>query len=341
MRRTWLFSGVVFVGISLALTFLSAKVELPYDKSCPVVYDNDSAEDMYTDEYLMALASAGDISLRGIIGSSGGWREPKFPDPTAIFERDAAMRVAMVKKARRSGMRNIPEPVRGADRALVKPDSGRIEDTVPVDCAGARLIVREAQKASESKPLVLVMGGVSTVAASAYLMNPAISNHMVLAWMGGSRENEMKNFNDTVNRWATYIVLQRLRIVLFGSVAEQAPYVPKRRLKELPETELRQWMIEKELPHVHLPGEHDYDCPPAIALMRADYVRAAKRKSFSRYDESGDMYLKDDRHGNVLVITRADQAIATSEWWRALKNAEAYAGRPLPDQTVHTADGAR
>lgn len=327
MKRNWLVPGVVFMGIILALVFAPTKVDLPYDKSCPVVYDNDSAEDMYTDEYLMALASAGEISLRGIIGSSGGWREPRSPDPAAIFEKDAALRAAMVAKARRSGMTNIPEPVRGADRALVKPDSGLIEDTVPAGCAGAQLIVREARKASEAKPLVLVMGGVSTVAASAYLMDPSISNHMVLAWMGGIRENEMKNFNDTVDRWATYIVLQRLRIVMFGSVADHAPYVPKRQLAELPDTELRQWMIEKELPHVNLPGEHDYDAPPAISLMRADYILAAKRKSFSHNDENGDMYLKDDRQGNVLVITRANQANATAEWWRALKNPAAYASR--------------
>lgn len=317
---------MLVMGSFVALVLKSPKVELPYDKSCPVIYDNDSAEDMYTDEYLMALASAGEISLRGIIGSSGGWREPRSPDPAVIFEHDAILRTAMVAKARRSGMTNIPEPVRGADRALVRPSSGLIEDTMPVDCAGAQLIVREARKASEAKPLVLVMGGVSTVAASMYLVDPSISNRIVLAWMGGVRENEMKNFNDTVDRWATYIVLQRLRIVMFGSVADHAPYVPKQQLAELPDTELRQWMIEKELPHVNLPGEHDYDAPPAISLMRGDYILAAKRKSFSHNDENGDMYLKDDSEGNILLVARASKAIATMEWWRALKNPAAYDG---------------
>ena len=45
-------------------------VELPYGNYNIVIYDNDDFRDMYTDEYLMALASAGDIKLAGIINSS-------------------------------------------------------------------------------------------------------------------------------------------------------------------------------------------------------------------------------------------------------------------------------
>ena len=44
-------------------------VILPYDRTCPVIYDNDDHRDVYTDEYLFALASSGDIELGDIITS--------------------------------------------------------------------------------------------------------------------------------------------------------------------------------------------------------------------------------------------------------------------------------
>jgi len=54
---------------SIAAEPAVASVKLPYDRTCPVIYDNDYAND-YVDWYLMALASAGDIRYRGISTSS-------------------------------------------------------------------------------------------------------------------------------------------------------------------------------------------------------------------------------------------------------------------------------
>jgi hypothetical protein len=54
---------------SMAAEPAAAPIKLPYDQTCPVLYDNDYAND-YVDWYLMALASAGDIRYRGISTSS-------------------------------------------------------------------------------------------------------------------------------------------------------------------------------------------------------------------------------------------------------------------------------
>ena len=43
---------------SMAVEPAPAPAKLPYDRTCPVIYDNDYAND-YVDWYLMALASAG------------------------------------------------------------------------------------------------------------------------------------------------------------------------------------------------------------------------------------------------------------------------------------------
>ncbi|HUJ71328.1 MAG TPA: PKD domain-containing protein, partial [Verrucomicrobiae bacterium] len=304
---------------------------LPYDNTSPVIYDNDDADDMYTDEYLLSLASAGSIPLKGLITTSGGWSQPLFPDPVFNFQWDLSGRSEIVGKALRSGMSGLPTPVAGSGVALVPPGSGVIEDTAPIDTPGAHLIVTEAHNATADQPLVVIMGGPPTTLASAYLMDNSITNTVVLSWLsGGPGENDVQNFNDTADLWATAIVDQRFRVVLFGPVFQQAALVDKSLLINLPNTELRQWMIDKNLPHVNLPDGQDHDGPPAISLMRPDYILTAKPKSVGGINGDGTLFLQDDPNGNILMVTAADQSIATAEWWRALSNSAAYGNNPLP-----------
>jgi hypothetical protein len=312
----------------------SLAVSLPYDNTCPVVYDNDDADDMYTDEYLLSLASAGNITLKGMSTTSGGWVEPLFPDIVFNFQWDLSGRGEIVSKALRSGMNNLPMPIVGSGVALVQPGSGVIEDTVPVDTPGARQIITEAHNTTTNKPLVVIMGGPHTTLASAYLLDNSITSTVVMAAQsGGPGENQLQDFNDTADRWSTMIVVQRFRAVLFGPVFNQAALVNKSLLTNLPNTELRQWMIDKNLPHVHLPGGQDHDGPGAITLMRPDYVTTARPKSYGGI-VNGNMVLTNNSNGNILVVTAANQTIATTEWWRALSNSAAYGNNPLPPVKV-------
>ena len=320
----------------------SSAISLPYDNTCHVVYDNDDVDAIYTDEYLLSLASAGNITLKGMITTSGGWSEPLFPDPVFCYQWVLNGRSEVAGKARRSGLSNFPTPVAGSGVALVQPGSGVIEDTVPVDTPGAHLIVTEAHNAATNKPLVVVMGGPSTTVASAYLMDNSITNTVVLAWMaGGPGENDLQDFNNTADWWATIIVMQRFRAVLFGPVVNQTPLVDKAQLTQLPNTELRQWMIDKSLPHIGLPGGHDENGPPAITLMRPDYITTAKPKSYGGVDGNGNMFLQDDPNGNISIVTTASQAIATAEWWRALSNSAAYGNNPIAPVKVPFSGAAK
>ena len=319
-------------GISSAQESLA--VSLPYDNTCPVVYDNDDADDMYTDEYLLSLASAGSITLKGMSTTSGGWSQSLFPDSVFNFQWDLSGRSEIVGKALRSGMSQLPTPVAGSSVALVRPASGVIEDTVPVDTPGARQIIAEAHNATTNKPLVVILGGPSTTLASAYLLDNSITSTVVVASQsGGPGENDLRDFNDTADSNATSIVLQRFRVVLFGPVFNQSALVNKSLLTNLPNTELRRWMIDKSLPHVNLPGGQDHDGPAAIALMRTNYVVTAKSKSYGGI-VSGNMVLTNNPNGNISIVTTASQAIATAEWWRALSNSAAYGNNPLPPVKV-------
>ena len=297
---------------------------LPYDRSNPVIYDNDSAEDVYTDEYLMALAGSGDINLRGLI-TTASYASSMRKSETS-FEWGISVRKEIVGKASRSGMKNIPDAVGGPSVDLVRPASGRIEDTVPIGSQGAKLIIEEAKLATPQKPLVIIMGGQATAMADAYLMDNSIVENVVLAW---SNRWYPLGYNGMIDIWSTYIIMSKFIVVEFDYGNMNAdPYVPKQRLIELPDTELRQWMMEKELPHVSLPGEHDFDVHPAIALMRPDYVTGVRKQAVSHLDSEGIPVLKDDENGNILMVTEADKEVATDEWWRALKNPLAYGGNP-------------
>jgi hypothetical protein len=145
-------------------------VKLPYDNTNPIIYDKDGVINCYTDDYLMALASAGDINLVGIITSSTIQPYNKHVS-LEDYERMVVQRVEGINHARNSGFGNIPDPVCGPKGYLQKPASGKIEDTQPMGTPGSWLIVNEAKKATPEKPLVFVMGGAITVAADANNMD--------------------------------------------------------------------------------------------------------------------------------------------------------------------------
>jgi hypothetical protein len=87
----------------------------------------------------MSLASAGDTRLVGIISDYAQDNGPRLAEENWHYQH-------IIEKARRSGMKNIPNATAGAGTTLTKPASGLIEETVPIDTPGSRLIVEEAKK---------------------------------------------------------------------------------------------------------------------------------------------------------------------------------------------------
>jgi len=334
------FSAAVFCfGISTLLLVgcHRAPVQLPYDRTNPVVYDNDSAVDMYTDEYLLALSSLGEIQLKGMMTSSSVVPENKWVPPEE-YEREVVNRQRLTEAARLSGFRNVPTPVRGPKAMLKKPASGRIEDTKPIDSAGTRLIIEEARKCTPEKPLVVVVGGPLTAEADAYLLDPSIANKMIVAWLA-FENRDMGNYNGCADSWAAYITLQKLRLVQFGRGGW--PRVLKPELKELPPSPLQKFMYEAYLPsNPPGPGDHDGDAPPAIALMRRDYAYKVNAATFGHFKiEDGyeipvfkrdfpvllsrafHRALRIPEKGRAIVVIDPEVSVATEEWWRAIRTA--------------------
>jgi hypothetical protein len=314
------------VGAAAEIGVLSEGVQaqnLPYDNTNPIIVHNDDAVDVYTDEYVLALSSAGEIGLRGMITGS-----PVAPQNEAVtleyMQNAARQRTEIANMARRSGFVRVPVPVTGAFAHLVRPESGAIDDTAAIHTEGSRLIVTEALRATPEKPLVIVAGGPLTDVADAYLLNRAVADRIIVAWVGGTLW-DMLDYNGAADAWASYIVLEKLRLVQFVA-NDYLPHVPKARLSTLPRTPLREWMIAKQHPN-GLPDEHDGDGPPAISLMRPDFVGATRRVSFAGWVTRGGAAVptfREDPNGRALVVTAASAAVATEEWWRALSNPAAY-----------------
>jgi hypothetical protein len=299
---------------------------LPYNKSNPIICDNDSHSDTYTDELLMVLCSAGEIDLRGMITTS--------PENCCVnietYSFDAAGREEIYKKAVRSGLKNLPAPVKGPSKPLLKPSSGKIEDTLPIDTAGSRLIVEEARKASKDKPLVLIMGAPLTAAADAYLLDNSIAGKVVVSWLGGTLD-DINDYNGVMDIWAAYIVIQKLRMIQFPA-GLGAPSVPKEKLNELPDTELVRYMKDKRLPHVNaLPLNiiDDADSQPVISLLREDYITGYKSMCFDCWYQSSQGIIpryREAENGNITVITGLNGKTATEAWWQAFKDPKAWNG---------------
>src|SRR5210317_414779 len=86
-------------------------VILPYDNTNPIIYDKDEAINCYTDEYLLALSSAGEIKLLALITSSSIAPYNQWVT-SEDFERMLLQRAELINYARKSGFRHVPDPVR-------------------------------------------------------------------------------------------------------------------------------------------------------------------------------------------------------------------------------------
>ena len=174
----------------------------------PVIYDNDWWFDVFDNNYLWAQASLGKMNLRGNIVSRDMWDWRKGYQYS--MEQSWQDATKALRSANDSGLKNIPELTRGADQVLLRPASGRIEDTEPHPTPGSRLIVDEAKKASPERPLLVVVGGPQTTVANALLTHPEIAPNMVV-------------FNLTVtggyngkDGWSAYVVAKQTRSVDWG-----------------------------------------------------------------------------------------------------------------------------
>jgi hypothetical protein len=342
------------VRLSTAFAFLAilaaeaaAQVQAPpYDRSLPMIYDNDGTiESGFTDPFVLAMSSAGVINLRGIVATCSYAEETRIP-PFSPVPDDKNFciieRKELFEKARRSGFKNIPPLYAGPTLSFQsrKPGSGRIEDTAPFNSPGGRFIRDQARLATATRPLVIFMGGQCTAVVDAYLLDPTIADKMVLAWVTGHKRSDgqmdSNEYNAGVDPWGTYIAHARLRVVAYcfpNDGTDAYALTPKSRLPELPDTELRTTMMENRWPRgngTFSEPSVDWDAMPAFWLFRPEYIVRTKRVSFSHWYPSPWTpvvqlpFYREDPAGRTLVVWDGSRTVATDEWWRRMKDPAAW-----------------
>lgn len=178
------------------------------DDSNPILYDNDWWMDIFDAYYLWAQTSLGKARLRGNIVTRDMWDHPKYQYSMqdCIQNGEKALELA-----RKSGFDNIPNLTLGADQALQRPESGKIEDTKATASPGTELIIREARLASPEKPLVIFVGGPLTTVANALLLEPEIGENMVVFTLTVSEYG----YNGK-DGWSVYVTAKRTYLVDWG-----------------------------------------------------------------------------------------------------------------------------
>jgi inosine-uridine nucleoside N-ribohydrolase len=328
--------SILLAAVWAAFVHGVSAVELPFDRTCPLFYDNDDHRDVYTDEYLMALAHLGEIKLVGLTTT--------YAPNAREYDLFVKGRAEIVAVARRSGLKNVPEAMPGTSGKLTRPASNRPEDTRPLKLAASEALVAEARKCTPEKPLVFLTGGQLTVVADAWLQAPDIADRVVVAGLFGAPK---RDYNASLDAWAWTIVMAKFRVFAVpfgapnqrGTVFLKAAEVPKARVRsELPQSvPFFAWMLEKRHPSNGGPDEHDYDGQAAIALMRPDYITQVRRWRPDGIHPNGDVRLVPDENGPVIEAVDADQGVSTREFWRAmhalreaLPKSAVSSGAPIP-----------
>lgn len=179
-------------------------LELPgVDSTNPVILENGTFINPLDGAYLWAKASMGHLDLRGTIVSFGA------DTGAANLAANLLNCSRLIRLARYSGMRDIPDPISGSEFKLGAAPSGNRTLPRPIANAGTDLLIREARRASREKPLLVFCGANMTTVASALLLEPGLADHMVVF----GAHNATSNAGDSL---ALAVVAKQARLVEWG-----------------------------------------------------------------------------------------------------------------------------
>ena len=215
---------------------------LPVDERNPLVVMNDWPYDNWFGEYAVLLSSGAGPQLTGIIANT----TPTWPD----IQKNLTGWQDMVTAARASGIKNLPDPLPSVGAPLVMPASGDIDQTRPNRSRGALFIVDESKRVSlPNRPLVVATGDGLTDVADAYLVDPSVTERVVVvASLGGmtAAGANMGDPNGNADPWADTIVANRFRYVQVSAYYNQQGDVPAAKVAQLPANPLGTWMAGKQ-----------------------------------------------------------------------------------------------
>jgi hypothetical protein len=316
---------------------------LPFSRSNPFIWDNDANHDVFTLEFVMALANNGVIRLVGITQS---------PHPYRTRCEDLQ---AIVEKARAVGWKNIPDAAWNLGdcyaTALIRPDSGRIEDTLPIETRSAEFILEcVLGEGTPAVPVVIGAGGPLTSVVSAYLMalrqgrgDEFAKKVIVLANLGLIKDGRptISNYNPSQDEWATYICLERLRNVIVDNKPGHTPQIWEF-VKALPGNVLTEYMWWKQGEQWPYPTDHsDIDANVVLAFLfprLGDYFRKLVRVRVAGWNPRpagwdhpsfkynvnayhAELAIEESPEGGAVYVSDFSQSVSDETWKREVGRA--------------------
>jgi hypothetical protein len=280
---------------------------------------NDGAYDNWQGEYALLLAQQESPRLAGIVvGTGGRW-----------FDLDANWNgwLELVTAGRASGLHALPEPITSDAAPLTRPADDLVESTAPNGSDGARFIVDTSKSiALPNRPAVVVTGGRLTDVADAYLLDPSVTERVVVvsslgtATAGGTG-GRMGVPNGEMDPWADWIVAAKFRYVQVSAYYDQLVDVPTERLGELPANPLGDWIARKQ-PDL-LTDVLAADQIGVLALGVPAFTREVLRVSASGWD--GDVVLLEaNATGNGWLVTSSDGGAAGARLWELLRDPRTF-----------------
>lgn len=294
---------------------------LPVGPANPVILTNDGPSDNWHGEYAVLLAHAGGPPLAGIVVGTGGlWSN---------LEENLAGWEDLVLRARASGLANVPDPVPSASAPLQRPSDGDIDATAPNDSAGARFIVEtSAQLSRPNLPVVVATGGSLTDVADAYLIDPAVTERVVVVaslgtgFAGDEQIARLGVPNGELDAWANAIVVQRFRYVQVSAYYDHLADFPAERLTELPDNPFCERIRQKQPQLLGTPLASDQ--VSVLSLGAPDFALQVTRVSFAGF-ESGEPVLAPDETGDAWLVNTSDVEPVRARLWEMLLDPATFA----------------
>jgi hypothetical protein len=289
---------------------------LPVDQRNPIVIVNDGAYDNWFGEYAVLLANGGGSPLAGIIVNE----DSDWPD----IQKNVTGYRDLIAAARSSGLTNLPDPIASIGAPLAMPSSGRIEDTRPNRSEGALFIVSASKALSlPHRPLVVATGGALTDVADAYLVDPTVTQRLVVVSSLGSATSAgggMGPPNGDGDPWADVIVTAKFRYVQVSAWYDQLTDVPSSSVSSLPQNALGAWIAAKQ-PNLWQWSPAS-DQVSVLAIGVPGFATAVTRVSANPTVGDGgatvEPDLATDQVGPDWLVTGCDGAVATRLFWKVL-----------------------
>jgi len=295
---------------------------LPVDERNPLVFLNDGAFDNWGTEYAVLLGHDGGPKLAGIVvGTSGPW-----PD----LETNVAGVRELVLAARDSGLGDVPDPIASVGDVLERPASGEIDETPANRSEGARFIVESSRELARSyRPLVVATGGRLTDVADAYLLDPSVTERVVVVASLGSLSASgavMGEPNGEMDPWADAIVTARFRYVQVSAFYDQLEDIPAARVEELPDNPFGAWLAAKQPSIWSIPEAADQVAVAAVGIP--DFVTEVARVAPAGTVESGAAEgpaLEGAPDGPGWLVRQVVGSAATDRFWSILGDPSVFA----------------